>query len=109
MFFLAHGGGLLWLIIWVLIIATLLRTIGRRPWCGPRRWERHWYGPHYDRHWAGPVPPPPGAPVPPPYTDGPHTFSQGDALEILRRRYAAGEIDGPTYDQMRERLEGSGK
>jgi uncharacterized membrane protein len=30
-----------------------------------------------------------------------------DALEILRRRYARGEIDGTTFDQMRERLESS--
>jgi uncharacterized membrane protein len=30
-----------------------------------------------------------------------------DALEILRQRYASGEIDGTTFDQMRERLEGS--
>ena len=29
------------------------------------------------------------------------------ALEILRRRYAAGEIDAVTFEQMRERLEGS--
>jgi len=39
-------------------------------------------------------------------------FSQpfeGDALEILRRRYARGEIDGPTFDHMRERLENSGR
>lgn len=30
------------------------------------------------------------------------------AMEILRRRYARGEIDGTTFDQMRERLESSG-
>lgn len=30
-----------------------------------------------------------------------------NALEILRRRYARGEIDGTTFDQMRERLESS--
>jgi hypothetical protein len=29
------------------------------------------------------------------------------ALEILRRRYAAGEIDAGTFEQMRERLEAS--
>lgn len=29
------------------------------------------------------------------------------ALEILRQRYAAGEIDGDTFEQMRERLETS--
>jgi uncharacterized membrane protein len=32
-----------------------------------------------------------------------------NALEILRRRYARGEIDGITFDQMRERLESSGR
>jgi uncharacterized membrane protein len=29
------------------------------------------------------------------------------AMEILRQRYARGEIDGTTFDHMRERLEGS--
>ncbi len=29
------------------------------------------------------------------------------ALEILRQRYARGEIDTPTFEQMRERLEAS--
>ncbi len=28
------------------------------------------------------------------------------AMEILRQRYARGEIDAATFDQMRERLEG---
>jgi putative membrane protein len=32
-----------------------------------------------------------------------------DALEILRRRYARGEIDGATFDQMCERLESSAR
>ncbi len=32
-----------------------------------------------------------------------------DAREILRRRYARGEIDGTTFDQMHERLESSGR
>ena len=32
-----------------------------------------------------------------------------DALEILRRRYSRGEIDAITFDQMRERLESSGR
>ena len=30
------------------------------------------------------------------------------ALEILSRRYARGEIDAVTFDQMRERLESTG-
>ena len=32
---------------------------------------------------------------------------QPSALEILRQRYARGEIDATTYEQMRERLEAS--
>jgi uncharacterized membrane protein len=32
-----------------------------------------------------------------------------NALEILRRRYARGEIDSTTFDQMRERLESAGR
>ncbi|HLZ58119.1 MAG TPA: SHOCT domain-containing protein [Ktedonosporobacter sp.] len=33
--------------------------------------------------------------------------AQPTALDILRQRYARGEIDAVTFDQMRERLEGS--
>ncbi|HEX7737306.1 MAG TPA: SHOCT domain-containing protein [Ktedonobacteraceae bacterium] len=36
-------------------------------------------------------------------------FAEANALEILRQRYARGEIDGPTFDQMRERLEASSR
>jgi putative membrane protein len=36
------------------------------------------------------------------------SFAGGpSALEILRQRYARGEIDAVTFEQMRERLEGS--
>lgn len=34
-------------------------------------------------------------------------INQLSAMEILRQRYARGEIDAATFDQMRERLEGS--
>jgi len=35
--------------------------------------------------------------------------AQPSALEILRQRYARGEIDTATYEQMRERLENPGE
>jgi putative membrane protein len=41
-------------------------------------------------------------------TPGERPF-EPNAMEILRRRYARGEIDGTTFDQMRERLESSGR
>jgi putative membrane protein len=41
-------------------------------------------------------------PVPPPSSG---VQSGPTALEILRQRYARGEIDTATYEQMRERLE----
>ncbi len=34
-------------------------------------------------------------------------WRQPTAMEILRQRYARGEIDAVTFDQMRERLEAS--
>lgn len=39
----------------------------------------------------------------PPYTSAPPTGPS--ALEILSQRYARGDIDTPTYEQMRARLE----
>jgi Short C-terminal domain len=52
--------------------------------------------------------------MPPTYTHVPPTYtpgmppSQPSAMEILRQRYARGEIDTATYESMRERLENSG-
>jgi putative membrane protein len=51
--------------------------------------------------------PPRYNPVPPTYTPG-QPPSQLSAMEILRQRYARGEIDAATFDSMRERLENSG-
>lgn len=83
---------LLTLMIIALIIALFVRVLTRR---------RHWGGYYYRQ--PGFPPPPPGA--------GPQHFGpqpqQPSAMEILRRRYARGEIDAATFDQMRERLEAS--
>lgn len=75
------GGGLLMLLsmlLWVAVIALLVWALIR--WLGPRS---------------------AGGGMQPPGPTGP------SAMEILRQRYARGEIDGATFDQMRERLEGS--
>jgi uncharacterized membrane protein len=74
-------GKLIWLVFLALLIAALVRafTTRRRP-VGP---------------W-GPVPFPPAGTPP---------TQQGSAMEILRQRYARGEIDGTTFEQMRERIE----
>ena len=52
--------------------------------------------------------------MPPSYNTAPPTFTPGtplsqlSAMEILRQRYARGEIDAATFDSMRERLENTG-
>lgn len=71
---------------WLLIILLLLGALARRLFV--KRWQCSSNRPlTYPYHGSSPV--------------------QGSALEILRQRYARGEIDGTTFDQMRERLEAS--
>jgi len=79
-------------LFWILLFATLIWLLVRR------------FGAQ------GTPPPPfgyrPAAPFPaqPPFQP---PFPQPSATEILRQRYARGEIDTATYEQMRERLGGS--
>ena len=73
---------LFWIVILALLIGALIRGLSWRN--RPLAFYRH--APFYT----------PG--VPP---------LQPSAMELLRRRYARGEIDAVTFDQMRERLESS--
>jgi uncharacterized membrane protein len=75
-------GKFFWLIVLALLIGLLVRRFSFRN--RPMAFYRH--APFYQ----------PG--VPP---------VQPSAMEILRQRYARGEIDATTFDQMRERLESS--
>ena len=67
---------------WIIILALLIGSMIRR------FSYRHWQVPAY--HYGMP-------PV------------QPSALDILRQRYARGEIDAVTFEQMRERLEATGE
>lgn len=107
MFLLHHGGFFLgplflfgqffWLVILALLIAALVRLFSRR-----RGWHNWYYNrpPFYNPGMWQSVPHPGVPPVSP---------VQPSAMEILRQRYARGEIDAATFDQMRERLEASSK
>jgi uncharacterized membrane protein len=70
--------------VWLLVVALLIWALVR--WLSPRHST------------AYPYMPTPGTPPNP---------NQPSAMEILRRRYARGEIDAETFDRMRERLEAS--
>ena len=91
-----HGPGLLlpflflgrifWLVLLGLLILGLIRLFSAR--------GRHLHMP------------PIYNPAPPTFTPG-MPPSQPTAMEILRQRYARGEIDAATFENMRERLENS--
>jgi uncharacterized membrane protein len=67
-------GSLIWLALLALVIFALVRAFSR-----PRVYAA-----------------PPPMPAPP--------SGGGSAIELLRRRYATGEIDATTFEQMLERL-----
>jgi putative membrane protein len=67
-------GGLLWVVIWALLIWGLI----------------HWFASGNRRR---------------PYSYPDQQPDDPSALEILRQRYARGDIDAATFEQMRERLE----
>ncbi len=70
-------GKFFWIMLLVLLAVSLVRLFGSR--------NRRMF-PYYN----------PGMPP-----------VQPSALEVLNQRYARGEIDAATYEQMRERLEAS--
>jgi uncharacterized membrane protein len=75
-------GKFFWILLLVLLIGALVRRVSSRN--GPMAFYRH--APFYH----------PGMPP-----------AQASAIEVLRQRYARGEIDAVTFEQMRERLESS--
>jgi len=70
-------GKFFWIVLLAILIGALIRRFS----------YRHWQIPPYYNPGRPPV--------------------QPSALEILRQRYARGEIDAVTFEQMRERLESS--
>jgi putative membrane protein len=74
--------GLFWLLVWLALIALVV-------WTFARGWQSR----------SQPIwPPRPGMHPP---------QEEPSAMEVLRRRYARGEIDTATFEAMRERLEAS--
>src|SRR6266700_6556830 len=74
--------------IWLVLLALLIGFLVRRFTAGTRP-VGTW----------GPAPFPPAG--------GPPPAQQASAMELLRQRYARGEIDSTAFEQMRERLEAS--
>ncbi|GAC1431997.1 MAG: hypothetical protein PVS3B3_26470 [Ktedonobacteraceae bacterium] len=88
--------GLLWLALIGLLIWSLIR------WAKMRR--MHWNQPMHPFMAHVPYR---DQPFETPLADGPRPnapFNQPTALEILNRRYASGEIDVTTFENMRERI-----
>lgn len=73
------------MLFWTLVFLAL---VGLMVWAIARGWQSR----------NLPMQPPPGTRPP---------QEEPSALEILRRRFARGEIDAATYEAMRERLEAS--
>ncbi len=69
-------------ILWIVLLAVLATALIR--WLSARNAPQFWYR-----------------------TGSPTPMYQPNAFEILRQRYARGEIDDVTFQQMRERLEAS--
>ena len=72
-------GHFFWIFLLMLLIMGLVRGFG----------YRRWHAPVYPYRFGFP----------------PTQYGQPSALDILRQRYARGEIDATTFEQMRERLE----
>lgn len=75
-------GKFFWIVLLALLIGVLVRGFSSRN----RQMAYYRHAPFYH----------PGMPP-----------AQASAMEILRQRYARGEIDAVTFEQMRERLESS--
>ncbi|GAC1391861.1 MAG: hypothetical protein NVS4B11_16430 [Ktedonobacteraceae bacterium] len=92
---------LLWLALLGILIWSLIRWVTRhRRWSQPM--TQYTPGSPYIQHREQPF----GVP-PMPRPDDP--LHQPSALEILNRRYASGEIDAATFENMRERIQASQK